>query len=453
MADIAGFPYYEVEFTKDGKIFDQHQAGQILDAVAAGTITDLFVVSHGWNNDMAEARSLYRELFARVRTALGSGTPAGLAGRQFAVLGIFWPSKRFADSELIPSGFAASVHDTAAQNAVLQNELENLKGENGFDHPDADRKLEEAKALVPRLETSTDAQNRFVDIMRELFPGGDDLEEKIPGQFMRDPGSDILTRLKDPLAGEDDLVAPEAGTGRATSMGGISLRPPSDGEAAGLGDFLNGIKQGARNLLNFTTYYTMKKRAGTVGGNGVNALLRALREKKGDLKIHLIGHSFGGRLVTSAVNGAAGRDQLKVNTMTLLQAAFSHNGFSDDYDGKGARGFFHGVVQNGNVTGPILISHSVHDKAVGIAYPLASRIVGESASMLGDASDLFGGIGRNGAQHTRQRVVGNLLPAGGSYQFQGGRLYNLNAERFIKGHSDICKPEVAHAILCAVATS
>ncbi len=453
MADIAGFPYYEVEFTKDGEIFDGHQASAVLDAVGAGAITDLFVVSHGWNNDMAEARSLYRDLFARVRAALNSGTPAGLAGRQFAVLGIFWPSKRFADSELIPSGFAASLHDAAAQNAVLQNELESLKGENGFDHPDADRKLDEAKALVPRLETSADAQNRFVDIMRELFPAGNDLEENIPEQFMRNPGSHILKQLEDPLLGEDDLVAPEAGAGRATSMGGISSRPPSDGEAAGLGDFLNGIKQGARNLLNFTTYYTMKKRAGTVGGNGVSRLLRALRGRKGDLKIHLIGHSFGGRLVTSAVNGGAGDDQLKVSTMTLLQAAFSHNGFSDNYDGKGTRGFFHGVVRNGNVTGPILISHSVHDKAVGIAYPLASRIVGDSASAIGQASDMFGGIGRNGAQRTQQLVAGNLLPPGASYPFQGGKLYNLNAEQCIKGHSDICKPEVAHAILCAVAVS
>ncbi len=61
------------------------------------------------------------------------------------------------------------------------------------------------------------------------------------------------------------------------------------------------------------------------------------------------------------------------------------------------------------VNGPILITHTKNDKAVGIAYPLASRINGVKTAALGDENDPYGGIGRNGAQKTPEAVVGELL--------------------------------------------
>ena len=39
------------------------------------------------------------------------------------------------------------------------------------------------------------------------------------------------------------------------------------------------------------------------------------------------------------------------------------------------------------------------------------------------------------------------------YQLSAGAVYNLNADRFISGHSDICNHQVACAILAAVATT
>ena len=52
------------------------------------------------------------------------------------------------------------------------------------------------------------------------------------------------------------------------------------------------------NVLNFTTYFEMKARAGTVGKNGVAPLIDRLAPQV--QRIHLIGHSFGGRVVTAA---------------------------------------------------------------------------------------------------------------------------------------------------------
>ena len=79
------------------------------------------------------------------------------------------------------------------------------------------------------------------------------------------------------------------------------------------------------------------------------------------------------------------------------------------------------------------MTHSRNDRAVGVAYPLASRIAGQDAAGLGDENDQFGGLGRNGAQHTPERVVGTLQPVGSSYTFEPGKIYNLNADAIIVG--------------------
>jgi hypothetical protein len=136
-----------------------------------------------------------------------------------------------------------------------------------------------------------------------------------------------------------------------------------------------------------------------------------------------------------------------VNTLVLLQAAFSQNGFAQQYDGQ-HDGFFLKVVQQQKVSGPILITHSVQDKAVGLAYPLASRIAGDTAAGMGDANDIFGGIGRNGAQHMgslSQDLM--LLPAQTPYALGAGKLiFNFNGDQIITGHSDVGRPETAWLI-------
>jgi hypothetical protein len=110
-------------------------------------------------------------------------------------------------------------------------------------------------------------------------------------------------------------------------------------------------------------------------------------------------------------------------------------------------------VAERRVNGPILISHTPNDTAVGLIYPIASRLAGQNAAGLGDASDPFGGMGRNGAQKTPEAIGGKLLDAGGAYSFQPGKLYNLSADAWIKRHSDISNRQVAYAILAAIATT
>jgi hypothetical protein len=141
--------------------------------------------------------------------------------------------------------------------------------------------------------------------------------------------------------------------------------------------------------------------------------------------------------------------------MSLLQAAFSQNGFS-----KRRQGFFRSVIDNKRVTGPILVTNTKKDLSVGLAYPAASRISGDSASAFGDADDPFGGIGSNGAQQMEpgeiSALAATLESVNFAYKWESGRIHNLKDDRFIvdpqggDAHGFVFVPEVAWAISRAI---
>jgi hypothetical protein len=85
---LNGFAYGELSFGPDGQVADPTQRG-VAPAVALGAdVTDLLVLSHGWQDDLPKAQSLYNGLTqAMVRAG---GAPPGLA-----VLGVIWPAKQF----------------------------------------------------------------------------------------------------------------------------------------------------------------------------------------------------------------------------------------------------------------------------------------------------------------------------------------------------------------------
>lgn len=434
MNKLAEFDYFAVEFDKRAKLVQTSQVNALLDYVETAGLSDLLIMSHGWNNDEKEAQDLYKSFFTQVQSELKTNAPGSLAGRRFAVLGIFWPSKKFADAELIPGG-AANLG--ANPEAELLAQLDSLQG--FFDHKQASVKLKRARELAVKLESDPLAINDFADVVRALPSKGDANEEDASDTFFRLLAPELVQKLSRP-----QMLMPGN-----VSRGGAAGFDPSLGGAAGFDPF-GGVMAAARKILNFTTYYQMKQRAGTVGKDGLAPLLDQLAQKNPQLNLHLIGHSFGGRLVTAAAQALANTNNT-LKTMTLLQAAFSHNGFASKFDGR-HDGFFRSVLTRKKVAGPILVTYSEHDLAVGIAYPIASQIAGDNAAALGDAENPYGGIGRNGAQHTPEADNTFALESQTfAYAFKGAKLYNLNGNHVIKGHSDIAKKEIAHALLSAMA--
>ncbi|KWW97824.1 hypothetical protein TH66_20525 [Carbonactinospora thermoautotrophica] len=435
--NLSGYPYTDIRFDREGRVVDRKEVAAAL-ALAGSGITDLVVLSHGWNNDIAEAREGYTELVASMR-AVHDRVP-GLAGRSIGLVGVLWPSKKFAEHDLIPGG-AASLGVGADADAVRAQLAELCEL-----WPDA---LAQAAGLVDRLPDSPEAQRRFVELVRSALPPDAAEEQDATDQLLTLDGAELLRRLSVPVAVPPPGGLGAAGDPRGSAAGRAWAGPgTAPGGAAGL-LAPPGIFGAARNLLNLVTYYEMKARAGTVGQRGLAPLLGQVLGRAATPRVHLAGHSFGARLVTAA---ATQRPARPLGTLTLLQAAFSHYGFADDWE-PGKDGLFRGLVTGRHVAGPVLITHTANDKAVGIAYALASRIAGQVAAAVGDAGDKYGALGRNGAQKTPEARFGRLQEVGAAYSWQPGRLHNLLADAYIRSHSDYKGRQVAYALLHAVAST
>jgi pimeloyl-ACP methyl ester carboxylesterase len=159
-----------------------------------------------------------------------------------------------------------------------------------------------------------------------------------------------------------------------------------------MGTLLHGPRAAVARFLNQLTYFEMKSRAGVVGAILGSSVLSGLRPA-GTVKLHLIGHSFGARLVTAAASKLPNSLGLQFFSLTLL-GAFSHNALAAVVEG-GTPGAFANVI--GRPIGPITITHTHNDRACTFWYPLASRLSRDVAQGIGDKDDIFGAMGANGA--------------------------------------------------------
>ena len=431
METLSGFPYLEANFDKEAKPLDANLVQTVDQWIGAHGSTDLLVFSHGWNNDIAEARDLYEAL----ASSLENAGAHQVIDRKLAILGVFWPSKKFATSDLIPGGAASVGSDL--DDAELRGDIDQFRD---FIEDGKHGELDAMCSQIAKLSNNPASRAEFFRHARRLLDQPDTLDpedsEEIPADFfaVEDEAdiNDIFNRLRKPDPPH------------------VSSAPSASGAAGVSG---SGFKAGARRLLNYVTYYKMKARARTIGKEAVYPLLKQLRKLHPSLRLHLVGHSFGGLVVTASALGEPGQAAIPVSSMSLLQAAFSHNGFASKFGKKGMQGHYRGVVTQGCVSGPILVTHTHNDKAVGLAYALASRFSGVDAASIGDKDDPYGGIGANGVQNTPERMEAELEEAGFAYSFAPGKIYNLLADKYVADHSGIRGPEIAHAIVQAMAVT
>jgi hypothetical protein len=453
MATIAGLPFWELTFDADGDT-DAAARDAFLAEVAGSGITDLLVFSHGWNNDHRIATALYERFFG----LLAGQLPAD--GRDtVGLVGVFWPSQRWSD-EPIPDFAAAPAGAGGAGGAAAAAPA-------GAGGAAAAVPRETAVAGEPTLDKETLAQ------LQELFPAAADQLAEMAQLLGTPPTEAALDRFRDLLAefstrvgaGGDDgegagpvlppMLADDAiplfERYRDTLRGlGVTFTDGTGDGAAGLGDALHGIWQGAKEALRQATYWQMKNRAGTVGRTGLGPVLGRL-----PVRVHLVGHSFGARLVSYALAGLpAGPSPVK--SVTLLQGAFSHFAFARPlpFDA-GRNGALAGMLAR--VDGPVTACFSSHDLAVGRIYPLASLAARDDSAGARDALFRWGGMGADGAQGV-QAPLDPIRPAapGTRYRFTAGRVLNVDASEVVRAggppsgaHSDIIHPELTWLILLA----
>ena len=392
-------------------------------------ITDLIVIAHGWKTDEAGAWALYEKLLANTAAVL----PADGAG--FAVAGITWRSKQFdpgPDAPLVEAGGAVAVGEDVGIEDMSRDDL--MAAVDGFlalwDGESPDLRAA-AEALATEEDVRGDGAIDLVVALRDLMAAeapDDDTEMQPERVDLSGTPGDVLTQLLTPATIQPDQFT---------------------GTAAGLGEFIGKVTQGPRaaaaRLLNQLTYFTMKKRAGEVGVQLGRALGEAFGAASGP-RIHLIGHSFGARLVTAAAASCA---PLKPRSLILLQGAYSHNGLSPSIPGKGP-GAFAAVKPGAVISGAIVISHTHNDSACTVAYPLASRASLTIASSLGGPDDLFGAMGANGARFLAPDPQTRVMTQGGAYSFSPGLVFNVRGDACISEHMDVDNPDVGRLVAAAV---
>ncbi|MBY0512911.1 MAG: hypothetical protein K2P78_03255, partial [Gemmataceae bacterium] len=215
---------------------------------------------------------------------------------------------------------------------------------------------------------------------------------------------------------------------------------------------------GVLGVLRTLSFWRMKDRARWFGeAAGSRLLARMMQAAPRHLRFHLVGHSFGCIVMSAAVAGPKGRGRVArpVDSLSLVQGALSIWSFCDDIPNvPGQRGYFRQVVADNRVRGALLSTQSVFDTATGKWYPLGAGVARQVAFAGPGELPKYGAVGTHGVRGPGVTATDvSIRPADHDYGFAAGGVYNLECSEVIRtgagvsgAHSDICHPEVAHAV-------
>jgi hypothetical protein len=452
---LAGFPFWLLSFDEDGVPVDADAVANLVSELKAQRISDLFVFSHGWNNDRTTALKLYKRFFEQMREVLDAAVPASATTR-IGVAGVLWPSILWPDdaenatmTAVVPSpstgGGASFGSAPAAPMATAAISAINGELRKAYPRAEARALVDELTAMLERHESSDAALQAFRQKLAQLLTSarGTPLDPKHV-----DDAEAAMVNLDD--AKWRGLLQ---SLGNRATKGG----PAGGGSVGSLNPF-TALWTGAKEALRVASYWNMKMRAGVVGSAGLGArVLASIARDAPGVRVHLIGHSFGARLVSFSLAGMP--DALQggaspVKSLFLLQGAFSHYAFADrlPHD-NGRAGALKGMASR--VDGPLLTTHSLRDLAVGRSYPAASFANGDDSAGFEEQIARWGAVGHDGEQAVNA-ASDELSPPGKRYAFKKGEWLNLDGNKVIihgglpsGAHSDIVHPHTAWAALAA----
>ncbi|MFI8894184.1 serine-threonine protein kinase [Streptomyces paradoxus] len=425
-------PYWEVAFDADGDP-EGRRRDRLLAGVRERGVRDLIVFAHGWNTDRSGATRLYDRFFAPV--------PRLAPAARIGYVGVLWPAMRFSD-EPIPD-FPRAVAAEPPRRPVLDKDTRH--------------------ALLDTFPGRAILVDQIARLLEQQPPEEAELEEF--GRLVRTlvevvaPGPQALFAA-DTVAEGVPQSEPEMFAGSSAAACEEFARALAELEAPGApqGFRIPNPWDGAHELLRQATYYAMKRRAGTVGERGLGRVVGQLAKAAPGVRVHLVGHSFGARLVSFALRGLP-EGVRTVKSVTLLQGAFSHYAFAArlPHDAR-AGGVLQG--QQNRVDGPLVCCHSRHDAALGTMYPLASRMAGDSRSaaepLVGRVLGAkWGALGHDGVQavpgtraYTLAEALEAKLPASGCVNVDAAAVVRRGGPP-AGAHSDILHAELARLVLAA----
>jgi hypothetical protein len=421
--------YYLISFDRNGHEGSSDPDGingllslRLLEEIRLENPSNILLFSHGWQGDFPRAVEQYDRWIGAI-TSLHSDQSRlseSIPGFKPMFVGIHWPSEPWGDEELsMESSF--SLNGANAVEPLLQ-------------------------AYIRRLGDTSEIQTA----LRKIF---DVARLNADALTLPDEAGAAYRQLDRALGLASMGTGARPGEDRATFEPEQSFDHANSGEVADFGRWnAGGILAPLREL----SFWTMKKRANTVGEVGIHSLLNQTLAASAS-RHHLMGHSFGAIVMSSALTGPYGSSKLPrpVDSLVLIQGALSLWSYSPDIPvEKGTSGYFHRIVKDGKVSGPTVTTRSTFDRAVSVFYPLAAGIARQIEYGTVSQFPKFGAVGAFGIQGLPSQIEDRvMMDSSGEYSFCSGRIYNLNASKFIchgtgfaGAHSDIAGPEVAHML-------
>lgn len=437
MEKLSGFDFQAVTFDRKGKL--EGGLDQLTAHVRTAGATDVLVMCHGFRNDENDARALYGEFLKNLGGQTGHAALGGkLNGRKIAVAGAMWPSMVFKEAD--DSGAAMSTGTDAAA-AFLRRLKDGLTV----------KRQKRIESMIKMLMAAGGGDRKAqLKMVASLIA----LAVELKGGEFAGIAAVAAGALIDSFNAGDQVQVSGPGTGGA-SVGIPSLDMPVGAEG-GAQSLFGKVFGFVPKFLNLTTFLLMFERCGAVGETGLSKVVREVKKARPDVKVHLVGHSLGGRAVTACAKQLLSDPKVQADSMMLLQAAYSHYGLSPQ-KGSHPKGFFRDVIEKNAVRQPILATHSKHDSVVGFAYTSMAALSLNNARAVGDENSRFGGIGRNGVLDAPESVGLDLQTAGQPYSFQTGKLYNLDGSKEVGGkklidsHGDVRNANVTWAFASLLA--
>ncbi len=295
-----GTSYYLIAFDDQGRERTDHPRGPvsrlISEALAREPITDVFLFSHGWQGDVPAARRQYQDWVGAMAERRSDRDRIAQLRPNFRglLVGFHWPSLPWGDEDLGGVSFAPTADPAESLVEAYARRFGDPAG------------IREHLQTIARAATAPGSPDRLPPEVSDAYREIDHL----------------LGLGSQGVAGSPEADR-EAFDPDAVSYEALTLPELNEAVSYGSGGVSNGLLAPLRTL----SFWTMKARARQIGEQAVHPLLIAWQQATsgGEVRFHLVGHSFGCIVATAAVVGPPDSPALPrpIDSLSLLQGAVS----------------------------------------------------------------------------------------------------------------------------------